>query len=474
MTKSIRKKKNTGIRLVKKANKLVESRYKFDIWETRVFLSVLSQINREDEDLKVYRIWYKDLIKSFGLKSSQSYGFLRDAAKGLMRKVFYVTNIENGQKRETEYHIIRTVNYLSEGEKGGDNQEFIDITIDTEMKPLLLQLGNNYKGIKGEGFTAYDLRNITKLGAYHIRIYELLKQYQRIGKRTLRVEEIKRMLEIKNEYPRFANLNQKVIIPSIDAINKYTDLKVYTVEKIKEGRKIAALYFEFREKTKEEKQQARGEGVQKKLLFPVEEAEVVEQESSKQDMLFDEFSKQLQESFGVTPSMFLKTLNDNPNITKERIEKAMRVTRRMRTNGEIIKSVGGYFITALKKEYTDPKEERNKKSKARQKRELELKEKLLRLEKLRDDKINNKIRELVGEDESITTQAINAIKENPMNKKYILLKEQKLGRKLEVEDYREDKRLRTLVTGKIVALKKDNFTDILTRFETDSKKLKNQ
>lgn len=84
-------KKNTGIKLIKKANKLVDSRYKFDIWETRIFLSTLSQIKKDDEDFKPYRIWYNDVIKSFGLKSGQSYELLRDAARMLMRKVFYVT-----------------------------------------------------------------------------------------------------------------------------------------------------------------------------------------------------------------------------------------------------------------------------------------------------------------------------------------------------------------------------------------------
>ena len=65
--KKLQKKRNTGVKLIKKANKLVESRYKFDIWETRIFISVLAQINREDEDFKVYRIHYKDVIKNFNL-----------------------------------------------------------------------------------------------------------------------------------------------------------------------------------------------------------------------------------------------------------------------------------------------------------------------------------------------------------------------------------------------------------------------
>ena len=106
-------KQNKGITLIKKSNQLIEARYKFDVWETRIFLSVLSYIRREDEDFKTYRIWYRDVIKTFGLTSGQSYGFLRDASRSLMRKVFNVSNEENGFQRETEYHIIRSVNFLS-------------------------------------------------------------------------------------------------------------------------------------------------------------------------------------------------------------------------------------------------------------------------------------------------------------------------------------------------------------------------
>ena len=84
--------KNQGIVVIKKSNQLIEARYKFDVWETRIFLSVLSNIKRDDEDFKVYRIWYREVIKSFGLKSGQSYAFLRDAARSLIRKVFNISN----------------------------------------------------------------------------------------------------------------------------------------------------------------------------------------------------------------------------------------------------------------------------------------------------------------------------------------------------------------------------------------------
>lgn len=489
-------KKNTGIKLIKKANKLVESRYKFDIWETRMFLSVLSQIHRSDEDFKVYRIWYKDVIKSFELRSAQSYELLRNAAKGLMRKVFYLSDYVDGKRRETEYHIIRSVNYLAEGEKVDDSQEYVDITIDPDMKPLLLQLGDAYVGgkkIKGENYTAYDLRNVIKLGAYHIRIYELLKQHQRIGHRTLDIEEVKRMLEITSEYPLFGNFFQKVIKPSVRAINENTDLTITNLEyeevngkidwkkvnwdnlKVKEGRRVVALHFRFREKDKEEMDLLRGIGIQKKLKFKRNEPIILEEKASLEesmvDRLFSKYQETVVQKFGVTPTVFMKLLN---GTSEEQVEQAIRVTRRMNAQNEIKKNIAGFFIKALREGYTDPKEEARKKQIEKANKAKVIEEQLVALEEEKSILINDKIKALVGENPEITNQAIEKMKKNEYVGGIILQKEEELGRSLVLEDYRQDVVLRNLVKRYIIELKPKDFENILNNHRQKVKKLKAQ
>ena len=87
---------NNDFKIIKKSNQLIEARYKFDVWESRMFLSVLANIRKEDIDFNTYRIWYRDIIKIFGLKSNQSYALLREAAKSLMQKKFYITSSTMG------------------------------------------------------------------------------------------------------------------------------------------------------------------------------------------------------------------------------------------------------------------------------------------------------------------------------------------------------------------------------------------
>ncbi len=457
-----RAKQNKGITLIKKSNQLIEARYKFDVWETRVFLSVLSYIRREDEDFKTYRIWYRDVIKTFGLTSGQSYGFLRDASRSLMRKVFNVTNEENGFQRETEYHIIRSVNFLSEGEKGRgvETQEFIDITFDPQMKPMLLQLQRN--------FTAYDLRNVVKLGTYPVRVYELLKQYESIGERTLGFEEMKRMFELTEEYPLFGNFFQKVIAPSVRDVNLHTDLTITKMEKIKEGKRVVALRFVFQRKSEEELRMARGELIGKSLEIPFPVAEKEAQPvraATEKDRLFNLFHADVVQKFGVTPSVFLELLED---CNEEKLAQAIRVTRRAKSLNQIKSSLAGFFVQALKTGYTDPKEEALKRKESEEQQKQAKDEVRLKLEALKDElasKINDTIRELTTANPEITNQAINALYENPVSKSVIDEQEKLLVRALTIEDFRHERILREMVKAKIAELEREKFSPLYESYE---------
>lgn len=347
MAKS-QKKGNKGIVLIKKSNNLVESKYKFDIWETRFFLSVLSQIRREDTDFQVYRIWYKDIIKIFGLKSGDSYSFLREAARVLMSKSVQINYEENGVKRTKELHLINKIDYLTDGQKGLKNignHEYIDVTVEQEMRPFLLQLSKN--------FTAYDLRNVTKLSVYSIRLYELLKQYETIGVRTLSVDEMKSMFQVEEQYKLYSDFYRWIIKPSELEINKHTDLLIWDIEKLKEGRKIVALRFKFRAKTEQELSNIRGNPFQSTLFNSL--PEVVEEvvtdiestENTLQEKLMVELSPVVVTKFGVNFKMFMSLVEKH---TEEDIRQAVQVTEKAIQAGKV-ENPAGFFVGAVKNHY---------------------------------------------------------------------------------------------------------------------------
>ncbi len=380
----VQKKNNQGIVLIKKSNNLVESRYKFDIWETRFFLSILSNIQKENTDFKTYRIRYKDIIKTFGLKSGDAYASLRDAAKSLMRKTVRTSYSLNGVAREQERNLISTIDYMSEGQVGAENHEYIDVVVHEEMKPFLLQLSKN--------FTAYDLRNVAQLGVYSIRLYELLKQYESIGSRTLKVDEMKTMFELNTEYPKYNDFYRWVIKPSEAEINKHTDLSILEIEKLKEGRKVVALRFKFRAKTSQELTKLRGNPFQETLFdgLPApqiieisddvtEYVEVVEidkkaaeekivipkfleettietatTESTAQDKLIFELSPIVVTKFGVSFKVFMGLIEQ---YTEGEIRQAVQVTEKAVQTGKV-ENIAGFFVEAVRGKYTDSKQKK--------------------------------------------------------------------------------------------------------------------
>ena len=363
-------KKNKGIRIIKKSNQLIEARYRFDTWETRMFLSLLSCIRKEDIDFQTYRIWYSDVIDIFNIKSHQSYDLLRAGVKNLMRKTLHVNYQEGGFTREKEYHIIRSTDYLKEGQSGDgiQNQEYIDVTIEPEMKPLLLQLQKN--------FTAYDLRNVSKLSAQSVRIYELLKQYESLEGRILEIDYMKRILEYEKEYPEFSNFHQWVIKPAVKEINKYTDITISRYEKVKEGRKVTALHFFFSRKIESKTsvlRELRAEPKRTSTLFPssaevntIELAEIVEKEQTittdeqnqAKEKLTVELSPVVVTRFGVSLKMFMALVED---YTEGEIRQAVKVTEKALSLGKIKESAAGFFVEAVRGNFKDVEEQKKKK-----------------------------------------------------------------------------------------------------------------
>jgi plasmid replication initiation protein len=453
--------KNKGkvVSLIKKSNDLIESRYNFDIWEMRIFLMLIAQIRREDDDFRTYRIWYRDVAKVFKLNQKRGYAEIRDAVKNLLEKKVYVDVTVDGFKRKEVYHFIRKLSYLEEGQegkKGVENQEYIDVKIEDEMKPLLLQLQKS--------FTAYELGNVVNLGVYAVRVYELLKQYESIGHRTLSFEELKLMFELEDKYPLFSGFFTFVIEPALREINEFTDIYVDEAEKIKEGKKIVAIRFKFHRNSMKMLPQS---DLLKQAM--VEEPTLILTPSpTPKDGKYALFYPKIVENLGVTESVFSDLLKI---YTTEQLEQAIRVTNRAKIDGQIKTNVSGFFIQAIKNGYTDVKEERVKKEK-RDEDQKRLAEQIHALDIEKENKIFDRIRELTAVNPNLTGQAIEALKFTEAGKNALILEEQKLGRPLDVDDYRQIKPLRMLVIETLFVKNIEQFSDILADYEAKMKETK--
>lgn len=336
-------------KLIKKANELVESRYKFDIWETRVFAKMITLINKDDEDFKTYRIYIKEIQDDFQLsKNKDAYKRLKDGARRLMRRIVKITyNTDEGEK-VLETPVIIGLETLVAG------KSFIDVSFHPNMKPFLLQLKSQ--------FLMYDIRNILKISSVHsVRIYELLKQYEKIGFRTFLVEELKDILQVSEKYPLYANFKQRIIKKAQKDLEKYTDIS-FTYEEIKKVRSVEKIKFFIHKNIDKESSSTKQE------TSLTEVSSVIDEEDDWKNKLREEGIKDDK----VLDALFKAHALKHIQATFEKCQKHFN------KNKGSVNNKAGYLLNAINKGYynseiveDDRKIEQEKKRKERERLRLE-------------------------------------------------------------------------------------------------------
>src|SRR5690606_36842431 len=104
-----------------------------------------------------------------------------------------------------------------------------------------------------EKFTTYQLENVVRLNSvYSIRIYELLKQYERLKKREFPLEELRSVLGIEpTKYKQYGHFKSKVLLGAQNEINKKTDIQ-FDFNEFKSGRKVIGIEFIINSKVSSE------------------------------------------------------------------------------------------------------------------------------------------------------------------------------------------------------------------------------
>lgn len=79
---------------------------------------------------------------------------------------------------------------------------------------------------------------------YSFRIYELLKSYEKVGERTILVDELRAYLNLEpTQFERYTQLKNRVILKCIEEINEYSDITVKLEKEEKENKKVVGLVF---------------------------------------------------------------------------------------------------------------------------------------------------------------------------------------------------------------------------------------
>lgn len=218
--------------LVKKRNVLNELRANnMTIQELRFFSIYLSKINPDKLETRIVRFSLSDFqkIMDFGkLNISQ----LKNTTNSLLSKVVNVRTETGGYSAFQLFKECRV-------DIDNNTEWYVEIDAHDKALPLMFEFKNRY--------FSYQLWNALRLkSANQLRMYEILKQYEKIGERIICVEELKELLGIdKKEYQRFDNFKVYVLDSCQEALKKYTDIKFNYEPYGKKGRGGKVLTLKF-------------------------------------------------------------------------------------------------------------------------------------------------------------------------------------------------------------------------------------
>lgn len=216
---------------VTKSNHLVEASYRLSLDEQRLVLSCIAQIDSRKKVPDSLTVTVDEFSEAYGLSAGNAYNQLKDAANNLFERDIKINDVQLRTKERVRW--IQRVKYF-EGE-GKVNLSFSDVV-------------KNYLGELSSRFTSFKLRQVSSLqSVYSIRLFELLMQFQSIGERTIKLDELRIMLGIDDgKYKLFGDLKRRVIDPAMNELNAKTNFDV-GYKAVRNGRAIGALEFSFKE-----------------------------------------------------------------------------------------------------------------------------------------------------------------------------------------------------------------------------------
>ena len=337
-----RKKNENPVRLVTKSNRLIEARHDFDIWELRIFTKMLMLIGEKDVHLD-YVIPVKDIIADFELSDSErTYLALREAADKLLgRKVYIYKHIEAEKWERQATTLIKKyavpVIKTATGQfvEVADKTNYIRIGFDEDVKNLIVDYKNN--------FTRLNLNVLTKLSVKSFRMYELLKQYEDTGFRTILLDDLREIFNLTGQYTLYGSIKQRLLNKAQRDLEEHADI-TFTYDEIKKGRAVYRLNFHIHSKNQMSLKVA--QNLEKRGDAPPQYSTPSEQLTPN---FYDEIAQIAVKKWQVNAPVFKKLIAEFP---PERIRQAVEATSQAIERGKIKGKVAGFFVEAVRSGYT--------------------------------------------------------------------------------------------------------------------------
>jgi plasmid replication initiation protein len=218
--------------IVEKQNALNEMKNNLSYQETRIWQTYLAKINARDDSTIRVQIYVDDYFKYFGIQSgTKKINYLKKVTDALVTKSISIPVVpgKNLTADVIEESGYATYPIFSECKVYKDDSKawILCLEANPKIKGLLFNMSKNYMN--------YTLAYTVPLkSVYHIRLYELLKQYEFQGSFEISIIKLKEKLGIDiNKYSN-GDFNRYILSPAKREIEKHTDIQ-FTFQPGKRG-----------------------------------------------------------------------------------------------------------------------------------------------------------------------------------------------------------------------------------------------
>lgn len=239
------------------ANELVRSKQDdLTLLEAKLIRLAITQVLRDDKDLKTYSCNVVDLANFLGIDNHNIYRDIQDLSKSLMKKSIFIKDKSQPKRKGKEnYKIFHWIDYVDY------TDGVITFKLSDSLKPYLIGLE--------QLFTLYGYDAVIGLPTnYSIRLYELIASYQNMTVRLMpdtnytdipieknefifTIDWLRDYFNCNDKYPNTGDFVKRVIDGAVKAIVKNTLMRL-SYRTVKKGRSITHIVFKLNEWTNQD------------------------------------------------------------------------------------------------------------------------------------------------------------------------------------------------------------------------------
>lgn len=224
--------------LLRQDNRITSSRYELSLIEKRVMYFILREIRKQ---FVLSDTGQRDLFNDLIVKMEGA-SLVKEVYKDNKKAV--VKALKNLRLRSFEYDDEVTdrwfeVGFINYGDWDNGN---VEVQISKKVLPFYVELTEKY--------TEYSL--IVAMGLkskWSQRMYELCAQWRSAGGFQMRVDELRSMFRLENEYDRYASLKKFVLEAARDELKSLYDKGecdlYFNYSERKEGRSVVSWSFKI-------------------------------------------------------------------------------------------------------------------------------------------------------------------------------------------------------------------------------------